>query len=1136
MSFNFIHLRCHSSYSLSEGAIKPEELIELVKKNRMPAVALTDSGNLFCSLEFSMLASKSGIQPIIGCIIKIDMEDKSSLSEVVLLAKNEEGYSNLLKLCSNSFLLKDPNLPNHIKLSDLLSNNAGLILLSGGVNGPIGKAILNSQKVTSKDYTLLFKEYFADRFYMEIMRHGSEEEENTEESFLELAFNHDIPLVATNDVMFATKGMYEAQHALTCIASGTVVGADKAYKITTHHYFKNASEMQEIFKDLPEAIENTVLIAKRCCVMAQERAPILPKINNNESQELISQAREGLKKRLENFSGDTNEYFERLEFELEVIGKMNFPGYFLIVSDFIKWSKRNGIPVGPGRGSGAGSVVAWSLEITDLDPIRFGLLFERFLNPERISLPDFDIDFCQHRRDEVIKYVQEKYGEDKVAQIITFGKLQARAVLRDVGRVLQIPYGQVDRIAKLVPFNAVNPVTLSQAIEMEPQIRQAAEEDSSIDNLLKIALQLEGLNRHASIHAAGLVIGDRPLIEMVPLYKDDKSTMLVLQYSMKYAEAAGLVKFDFLGLKTLTVIDNTIKLIHKSEPNFDINRIPLDNEKVFELMSKGLSTGVFQFESAGMKDALRKMKPDCFEELVALGALYRPGPMDNIPTYIACKHGIQQPDYLHPSLEVVLKETFGVIIYQEQVMKIAQILAGYSLGAADLLRKAMGKKIKAEMDAQREIFVQGAIKNSIGIEQATYIFDLVAKFAGYGFNKAHATAYAMISYQTAYLKANYLIEFLVASLNLEIDDTDKINIFQQEAKCFGITVLPADINLSDSYFKIENGAIRYGLGALKNVGVQIMEELCNERKKNGEFLDILNFIERAPSKLLNKRLLESLIKSGSFDSLNNNRQQLFIAIDLLSNYHNLYNQEKNSSQIGLFGNKNPQASFKPTLPNISDWNQTEKISNEYEAIGFYLSSHPLDEYLDLLNQTEILNSDYLKNEQPMGYASVYIAGIITSTRTKSSPRGRYVLANFSDTFGNLDLSFFEDQIIKQLTFLSSKKTLLCIKVELRKDEGGIRLTAQALQPLDEYLSERFQKLHIKIESLEKFRLVKQIISKCRPGRVEMVLEVSTPSEQVVIDINQKFEMNLSAYKEFIKAIGKESIHFSLAPKRSFTFN
>jgi DNA polymerase III subunit alpha len=1124
---NFVHLRCHTSFSLAEGAIKIDDLINLIKQNNMPALAVTDSGNLFCSLEFSLACIKSGIQPIIGCILQIDMQQSKSieLSQILLIAKNDIGFKNLLHICSQNFLVKYDNLANHIKLSDLQEHSEGIICLTSGHLGAVGQALLKGNEKLAQQYLLQLHEIFGNRLYIEIMRHGLIEQNKIEESLLNLAYQHNIALVATNDVMFSTSKMYEAHHALTCISSGNYVSDDASHKFTPHHYFKSAKEMEILFSDLPEAIENTLVIAKRCSVMAESRNPILPSISKNEGQELIGQARNGLTQRLAGSSVDKQVYFDRLEYELDIIGKMDFPGYFLIVSDFIKWSKRNGIPVGPGRGSGAGSVVAWSLEITDLDPIKFGLLFERFLNPERISLPDFDIDFCQHRRDEVIRYVQSKYGEDKVAQIITFGKLQARVVLRDVGRVLQIPYNQIDRIAKMVPFNAVNPVTLAQAIEMEPLLRKEQTEDPEIAKLIDIALQLEGLHRHASTHAAGIVIADQPLKNIIPLYCDEKSSMLVIQYSMKYAELAGLVKFDFLGLKTLTVIDQTTSLIKKTKADFNISDIALDNPAVFNLLSQGKSTGIFQFESSGMKDALRKMRPDSFADMIALGALYRPGPMDNIPTYIACKHGIQKPDYLHPSLEIVLKDTFGVIIYQEQVMEIAQIMAGYSLGAADLLRKAMGKKIKAEMDDQRQIFISGAIKNGIEESQASYIFDLVAKFAGYGFNKAHATAYALISYQTAYLKANFLLEFLTASLNLEIDDTDKLNIFQQEAKNFAIEILPPDINLSQSLFTIENGSIRYGLGAIKNIGIHLTNNLCQERDSKGLFKDIFDFAERVSAKTLHKRALENLIKAGAFDSLNNNRQQLFMSMDLLSNYNNIVIKEKESKQGSLFGNSFINYN-KPIFPKIDDWNKQEKVFFEFEAIGFYLSAHPLDQYKHLLEQTSIFNSDYLKNEHNAAHSIVEIAGMIISNKAKVSPKGRYGQAIISDHYGCIEISFFDSNLLQKIPEILGNNIPVVIKVELRKDEGGIRATGQEIYLLEDYISLKMQRFSIVIEDKTAITELKTIFEQQQTGNVDVFLEViENNDKEIIIKLPHKLALKYTHYQKMkaIKGIQKIKI-------------
>ncbi len=826
----FIPLRNHTTYSLCKGAITIPDLIQQASSYKMPAIGIADSGNLFAALEFSSACKKSGIQPILGCEILVNFDERdqknlsnldveNSLTKLPLIARNDEGYKNLMYLVSHSFLHRKSGLSPHISFEILKEKSAGLVALSGGCEGIIGKLLLEDQGKKLTELLAELTKNFPQNFYIEITRHDTETEKKLEEKFIELAFKHSLPLVATNDVYFLTKEMHEAQDILTCVGEGKFFFDNDRKKLSPEQFFKSQTELEALFADIPEAIENTVNIAKKCHIMAFERTPTLPKFSNeknfDEAAELKNQASEGLKIRLarkfeleeitpEKQKEIEKEYFARLDFELSVIIKMNFSGYFLIVSDFIKWAKNNLIPVGPGRGSGAGSIIAWSLQITDLDPIRFGLLFERFLNPDRVSMPDFDIDFCQTRRDEVIDYVQQKYGKDYVAQIITFGKLQARAVLKDVGRVLQMPYNQVDRICKLIPFNAIEAVTLDKAIEMDKDLQQAIKEDPQVTKLVDIALRLEGLNRHASTHAAGVVIGDKPLQEICALYNDDGSSMPAVGYSMKYAEAAGLVKFDFLGLKTLTAIFETVKLIEKTRGiKIDIANLKLDDKETFKMLATGDSIGVFQIESSGMRSVLRQMRADKIEDIIALISLYRPGPMDNIPTYIRRKHGQEKITYPHPLLAPTLKETYGVIVYQEQVMEIAKVLAGYSLGAADLLRRAMGKKIKEEMDQQREIFVTGAKKNGIGEQQASEIFDLVDKFAGYGFNKSHAAAYALISYQTAFLKAHFLPEFLTASINLEIDNTDKINVFLQVAKSHKIPVLSPDLNVSEAYFSIE---------------------------------------------------------------------------------------------------------------------------------------------------------------------------------------------------------------------------------------------------------------------------------------------------------------------------------------------
>lgn len=1154
----FIHLRVHSSYSLSEGAITPEEMVRLCLKHEMPAVAITDSGNLFGSLEFSKEAASKGIQPIIGCIMKIDMYEgkvrnihiKRTLDKLVLLAQDAEGYQNLLKLVSIAFFETDSNFEPHITIAKLKEYSRGIILLTGGITGPAGRMLLEGQQKEAEKCLINLKETFGDRLYVELSRHGMEVEAKTEPHFIELADKLNIPLVATNDAYFATRDMHEAHDALLCIADGRYTSETERRKVTPEHYFKSQTEMVKLFADIPEATNNTVLIAKRCSIMSDSRAPMLPLFpcedGRNADSELRIVAKAGLEKRLleEVYPINSNEeqkieiaepYFERLNFELDVIIKMEFPGYFLIVSDFMRWSRRNDIPVGPGRGSGAGSVVAWSLEITDLDPLRFGLLFERFLNPERVSMPDFDIDFCQERREEVIRYVQSKYGRDRVAQIITFGKLQARAVLRDVGRVLQMSYNQVDRISKMIPFNPIDPVTLSKAISMDRSLQEARDTDPEIARLLDMGLKLEGLNRHASTHAAGVVIADRPLSELIPVYRDPRSDMPVTGYSMKYAESSGLVKFDFLGLKTLTVISKTLGFIRKRGIDIDIAKIPLDDKKSFAMLTKGDSAGVFQLESAGMKDTLRKLRPDNIEDIIALISLYRPGPMDMIPSYIARKHGLEAPDYMHPLLEDILKETYGVIIYQEQVMQIAQVMGAYSLGGADLLRRAMGKKIAAEMDAQRKTFVDGAIKNGVDKNKASSIFDLVAKFAGYGFNKSHAAAYAIISYRTAYLKANYPVEFIAASMNLEINDTDKINMFRQEAVSQGISILLPDINASDAIFmpqsideKIQDNtpslSIRYALGALKSVGVAAMEKVAEDRRKNGLYKDIFDFAARLGGQNLNKRMLESLVKSGSFDSLHNNRKQIFEAIESIIRYGNALAEERNSNQVSMFGEGSNTQSPKPKLTNVDDWRGTERLAMEFEAIGMYLSNHPLTEYEKALNRMMVIPSRDFSSRISSGNSKIKVAGVVISKRLRSSPRGRFATLTLSDPTGLFELSIFDEEILESSRDLIENGTLLFVNADARKDDGGVRIIAETLTRLDDAMKNYTISIKVFLENTNALMELKKLLGTPGKGksRISVILEADSRKVEITLPTPYLLTMSTIAEIKSIKGVSKVS--------------
>ena len=1125
----FIHLRVHTAYSLSEGAIKLPKLVELCREHDMPAVAVTDTNNLFGALEFSLAASRVGIQPIIGTQIDIAREGEAARKSngkgevtrhdrLVLLVQNETGYENVMEIESEAFLTTEHG-DTHTTLEKLAERADGLLCLAGGPDGPLGRLIADGQGPAAEAICKRLSDMFPGRFYIEIQRHGTAIERQTEAGLLKLAYDHNIPLVATNDAYFATADMYEAHDALLCIAGGTYVAERERRRLTEHHYFKSAAEMRQLFADLPEAVDNTVVIARRCAYMPSERAPILPPFEidgaSNEEEALRLMAREGLEARLENqvYTDDMDAeareetarpYRERLDFELDVIIQMGFPGYFLIVGDFIKWAKDHDIPVGPGRGSGAGSVVAWALTITDLDPMKLGLLFERFLNPERVSMPDFDIDFCQDRRDEVIRYVQDKYGDDKVAQIITFGKLQARAVLRDVGRVLGMPYRQVDTITKLVPFNPAQPPTLQEAIDGEPQLRAMRDGDETVAQLIDNSLKLEGLYRHASTHAAGVIIGDRRLAELVPLYKDPRSEMPATQFSMKYAEAAGLVKFDFLGLKTLTVLDRAVKLIALREDPPDLLNLPLSDKKTFEMLSKGNTVGVFQLESSGMRDVLRNMRPDTFEDIIALVALYRPGPMDNIPRYIACKHGEEEPDYLHPTLQPILEETYGVMIYQEQVMQIAQVLSGYSLGGADLLRRAMGKKIAAEMEAQRKDFVDGAVGNGVDKAQAGRIFDQVDKFAGYGFNKSHAAAYALVAYQTAYLKANYPVEFLAASMTLDLGNTDKLNVFRQELDRLKIPLLPPDINKSGVVFGVEtivNGtnvfAVRYALAAIKNVGRQAMEELVAERDTNGTYADLADFATRLGKSGANKRQFENLVRAGAFDSFDPNRKRLFEAAEGVMRLATQSAHERSSGQESLFGGAlSEDDNMRLRLPDTLDWPVMERLTHEFEAVGSYLSAHPLDAYAGQLRRLRVIDAADLTTG--MAGTAPNVAGVVISRQERTSAKGnRFAFVQVSDTSGVFEVVVFSELLATGRELLEGGQRVL-ITVDVRADDGaGVRLSATSVRPLDEALANASTELQIVIEDEEAIPGIQHALETGEPGKCKVALIVDIGDHQEV---------------------------------------
>ena len=1104
---DFVHLRVHSAYSLSEGAIKPDRIAALAREAGMPAVAITDTSNLFGALEFSQYCTGKGVQPIIGCQIALTRAENADLAPdpVVLLAQDAQGMANLQRLSSLCFLESDASRVAQLPLSRMLEHAGGLFLLSGGTRGPVGRLLAEGRKAEAEALLARLREAFPDRVAVELHRHGLALERAVEPGMVALAEALRLPLVATNECFFAKPDMYEAHDALLCIADGRTMAEPERRRVTPEHWFKPADAMRHLFADLPDACDNTLAIARSCAAMAETRKPLLPvcpKVHEGATEEetVRAMAADGLSRRLDAMEADEQtraRYGERLAYELDVIARMGFSGYFLIVADFIQWAKAHGIPVGPGRGSGAGSVAAWALTITDLDPLRFALLFERFLNPERVSMPDFDIDFCQDRRDEVIAYVRDEYGADRVAQIITFGKLQARAAVRDVGRVLGLPFGQVNKVAELIPNNPAKPVTLAQAIEGEARLQEMRDGDEAVKRLLEIALQLEGLYRHASTHAAGVVIGDRPLIELVPMYKDPREDSLVTQYSMKHVEQAGLVKFDFLGLTTLTILQRAVGFLKQRDVLVDLERLPLDDKPTYEMLARGDAGGVFQFESQGMRDVLRQMRPDRFEDLIAAVALYRPGPMANIPAYCQRKHGeAWQPP--HPELQEILEETYGIMVYQEQVMQIAQKMGGYSLGGADLLRRAMGKKIRAEMDAQQKIFVDGATARGIDEAKAVEVFELMAKFADYGFNKSHAAAYALVAYQTAWMKANHPVEFLAACMSLAINNTDKLAALRQESGRLGIAVLPPDINRSLADFNVEEKdgrlCIRYALAAVKKVGMVAMQEVVRCRGKT-PFANLADFAARIEPRQLNKMQLENLARAGAFDELDNNRARVFAGAETILRRAQASAEEANSGQVALFGGAGAPEPLR--LPDVPDWLPMERLGFEAEAVGFHLTAHPMDSYAPMLRRLGVVPSNLLESRAQAGAARVKLAGTVVSCRERPTKSGsKMAWLRLSDSGGGCEVTLFSE-VLSRSRALCESGSMVLVTADLRLEGESLRLTAQDMTSLDAAASAVGSSLRVWLEKTEAVPHIRAILTREQGGRGRVVLVPRLDSAQEV---------------------------------------
>jgi DNA polymerase-3 subunit alpha len=1150
MAAPYVPLRIFSSYTMLEGAIEPAAIAKQAKRLDFPAAALTDRNGLYAAMPFTDAARKEGVQPIVGTMLALARpgwpEGKTpQLDWLALYAQNMRGYDNLCTLVSAAHLGRPLEDPPHVRFEALEGRTDGLIALTAGGEGGLARMLAEGQEEPALALLGRLEALFPGRLYIELSRRGDAVEAQAEARLVELAYERDLPLVATNPACFAEAHFHQAHDAMLCIAQSSQLDRDDRTRSSPEAWMKPGAEMRRLFEDLPEAIENSAVIARRCAFGAPKRKPILPSIAGDlkgEAEQLRRDAHAGLEARLAKYDGLSEEarkgYFDRLAYEVEIIVGMGFPGYFLIVADFIKWAKENDIPVGPGRGSGAGSVVAWSLTITDLDPMRLGLLFERFLNPERVSMPDFDIDFCETRRGEVIRYVQQRYGADKVAQIITFGKLKARAVLKDTGRVLQMPYGQVDRLAKAIPNHPTDPWTLERALNGVTELAAEYKNDAQVRRLFDLAMKLEGLPRHASTHAAGVVIGDRPLDQLVPLYRDPRSDMPVTQFDMKYVEAAGLVKFDFLGLKTLSVLQKAVQMLARRGTAVDLDTIAWDDPGVYELLKRGDTVGVFQLESEGMRRTLAAVKPTCFEDIIALVSLYRPGPMDNIPAFGARKNGREEIAYPHPLLENVLKETYGIFVYQEQVMEAAKVLAGYSLGEADLLRRAMGKKIKAEMDAQRAGFVTGCERvNGIAKAKANELFDLIDKFAGYGFNKSHAAAYALVAYQTAWLKAHHPVEFYAASMCFDMHQTDKLAIFVDDMRRLEVECLPPSINASEAEFAVEEMedrlAVRYALGALKGVGEKAMEQLVEQRRGGGRFKSLDDFAERIDPRLVNRRQLESLAGGGAFDEVDGNRAAVFAAAETILAHAASAADARESGQGGLFGGESNVVPIR--LPVAATWTLAQRMGAEKEAFGFYFSAHPVDRYRHLAEAHGAKSFAALASlpaPADGGRTSAVMAGLVEEARWRTSARGRrYLMATLSDSSGQFVATVFDDQAAADVeeAAKSGACALLGVELDRRPGEDAPRVTVRSLQ-LFESLSKRARlQLEVEVEAADALPRLAAALSGDRGGNGELRLRASFDGGEADVVLGRDFRLDAELAARIERVEGVTAVRLSVVP-------
>ena len=1116
--YQFTNFKIHSQYSICEGAVKIDDLANYCKKNKIKAIGLCDSFNLCGALEFAEKISKVGTQPIIGT--QINFKTQGIINKLPLFAKTKEGYKNLTKLSSISYLESESISDPHCSLETLKDNSKDLIILSGSTNDLFGELFKLNKIESLKKLLAELKEIFQNNFYIEIQRHNESDEKNFEDFMINLSSSYDVPIISSQETFYIEKEMYEAHDALVCVGEKSFVDDKNRKKFSNNHYLKDTNEIKNLFKDIPEALENNYNFPKRFSYKPKKTKPKLPSLilekNNTVEEELLAQAQYGLENRLKNFILPKNtetdrdkikiKYMDRLNHEINIINSMNYSSYFLIVSDYIKWAKKNFIPVGPGRGSGAGSLVAYSLDITDLDPIEFDLIFERFLNPDRISMPDFDIDFCEEKRDKVFNYLKQKYGKG-VAHIITFGKFKARMALRDIGRVLGLPYGHVDRICKMIPFDPSRPLTLQESINREPRFQDEIKQSPKVKKLIELSLKLEGLNRNMATHAAGVVIAGEELSDQIPLYIDHTSKLPLpsTQYDMYSSENAGLVKFDLLGLKTLTVIDKTVKMINKNNNNLDISKINLRDENVFNLLSTGETTGLFQLESTGMREAIKQMKPNKFDDIIALVALYRPGPMSNIPIYNDCKNGLKTPDYIHPSIKKILEPTYGIIIYQEQVMQIAQALAGFSAGEADILRRAMGKKKRAELEKQKERFVNGAIQNGIKKDLANYIFTKIEPFAEYGFNKSHAAAYALIAYQTAYLKTYYKEEFIASTMSTETTNTSKLREFVDELKRLKVEVVRPDINECFADFKTIRKRILYGLGAIKNVGSEAIANLIEEREKNGKFKSLMDFLRRVNPKDINKLQLEGLVKSGAFDKIEKNRKGIFNSIPKMIQLNKLFYDEKISKQSNLFDIKDETKSEKFIFDNNSVWESKELLNEEFKSLGFYISDHPLNNYSSIFLQLNIKPyRDFITDHNNEGI----VAGTLMSLQEKKSSKGTpFAIAKFSDNYGEFELFIFSELLIQNREILKEGESFVITLFKETKTEQK-RVNVKKIISLDNLLNSNYKKVSIEINDNSNFNELKKLLETKGETEIKIVLKENDNKFTFKLENLRKFDLKL----------------------------